>query len=339
MNDLITQSLKNMTDAFNAHDAQKFAANFTPDCVSTAFGMPMEMHGRDEIAKGLQTYFAVSSDAKGGAAQMFAKGNVVVVHWVSAGTMTGDFMGMKASKKPLGGHRLIVGTVGDDGLMTQTHDYQDYPGLMAQMKGAKDAPAVPSVPDTTEIHWAKNSPEEDKLVDWVKGFSDAFNKDDAKALSGFFAPEGEVTFQFLGGKVVKSGADLDKFHGDLFKAIGNAQFTVNGAWGIDGFAIAERTMTGKFKGKLGPVAPTNKDVTLHVCDIIQPTADGKVQHAWVFGNVAELSPPPPPKPAPAPKAAAPTAPGAPTAAAAPKAPDTAPKAADTKATMPKPALP
>jgi hypothetical protein len=267
---------------------------------------------------------------------MFVKGNVVVVHWVSAGTMTGDFMGIKASKKPIGGHRLIVASIGDDGLMTQDHQYQDFPGLMAQMKGAKDAPAVPAIPDTTEVHWAKNSPEEDKLVDWMKGFNDAFNKDDAKALSGFFAPEGDVTFQSLGGKVVKTGADLDKFHADLFKAIPNAQAAVTNSWGIDGLVIAERTVTGKLKGKFGPVPPTGKDVTLHVCDIIQPTADGKVQHAWHFGNLAELSPPPPPKPAPAAKAAAA---GAPAAASAPAA-GAAPKgAADTKATAAKPDAP
>jgi hypothetical protein len=46
-----------------------------------------------------------------------------------------------------------------------------------------------------------------------------------------------------------------------------------------------------------------------------PTADGKISHAWAFGNLAEVAPPPAAKAAPAPKAAG-AAPG-PKAAAAP----------------------
>jgi len=315
MADLVPVTLKKVTDAFNDHDAHKFAANWTGDAVVTEYG-GMEEHGPDDIAKNLQGFFDMSSDVKGGAAHVWSKGNVVIVDWVSAGTMTGDFMGMKASKKPIGGHRLVISMVNDDGLMTQTHAYSDMPGMMAQMKGAKDAPMVPSVPATTETHMAKNSPDEDKLVDWLKATNDTFNKDDAKALSGILAPEAEVTFMFMGGKVIKAGPDFDKFNADFFKAIPKAEFAIVNAWGIDGFAIVERTIMGKQKGKLGPLPPSNKDVTLHVAEVFVPTADGKMSRGWAFGNMAEAAPPPAAKAAAAP-AKAPATPGA-APAAAPK---------------------
>jgi hypothetical protein len=303
--ELVPVTLKNVTDAFNAHDSQKFAANYTTDAVDTEYGMP-ELHGRDDIAKSVQGLFDMSSDAKGGAAHLWSKGNVVAVDWVSAGTMTGDFMGMKASKKPIGGHRLVVGWLNDD-------------GMMAQMKGAKDAPAVPTVPATTEMHPAKNSPDEDKLVDWLKTANDAFNKDDAKAIGTLLGPEADVTFFSMGGKVVKAGKELDKFHADLFKAVPKAQFSIVNAWGIDGFVVAERTMSGTLKGRLGPLAATNKDITLHAGEVFLPAADGKISHVWVFGNMGEAAPPP---------AAAP---------AAKAAPAMAPKAAPTPAPTPTPA--
>jgi hypothetical protein len=317
--ELVPVSMKNVTDAFNAHDAQKFAANWTADAVDTEYGMP-DMHGRDEIAKSVQGLFDMSSDVKGGAASVWSKGNVVVVDWVAAGTMTGDFMGTKASKKPFGGHRLVIGSLNDDGLMTQTHVYTDVPGMMAQLKGAKDAPPVPSVPAMAEMHPAKNSPEEDKLVDWFKATNDTFNKDDAKALSATMAPEADLTVLFMGGKVIKAGKELDKFHGDLFRAIPKAQWSISNAWGIDGFVLAERTMTGTLKGRLGPLPATNKDVTLHLGEVLVPTADGKISHAWAFANMAEAAPPPAAKAAPAPKAAAAAAgpAAAPKAAPAPK---------------------
>src|SRR5580704_7416814 len=227
--DLIPVTVKNVTDAFNAHDAQKFAANYTADAVVTEYGAPAEEHGRDDIVKGIQMLFDFSSDVKGGAAHLWSKGNVLIVDWVTAGIATGDFMGAKATKKPFGNHRLIV----------------------AQLK------------------------------------------DDVKALSGLFAPDGDVTFQFMGGKVVKAGKELDKFHTDFLRAIPKAQFAIVNAWGIDGFAIVERTISGTQKGRLGPLPASNKDLTLHVSDVLLPTDDGKISHAWAFGNMAEAAPPPP----------------------------------------------
>jgi predicted ester cyclase len=290
MADLVPATTKAVTDAFNAHDAAKFAATYSADAVVTQYGMG-EFHGRDEIAKSVQGLFDASSDVKGGAARQWVKGNTVAVDWVTAGTMTGDFMGMKASKKPFGHHQLVVVTLNDDGLMTAARIYADGPGMMEQMKGAKGAPEVPAIPATSEIHWAKNTPEEDKLVDWAKSFNDTFNKDDAKAPGTMFAPEGDVTFYFMGGKVLKAGKDLDKMHADLFKAIPKVQFSISNVFAADGFVVAERSFTGTMKGKLGPVPPTNKDVTVHVGDVYQPTADGKVSHAWAFGNMGELMPP------------------------------------------------
>jgi predicted ester cyclase len=315
MADLMPVTLKSIGDAFNAHDSQKFAANFTTDAVHTDVGFG-DSHGRDEIAKGLQAFFDASSDAKGAAAHTWAKGNTAAVDWVVAGTMTGDFMGMKASKKPIGHHSLIISTLNDDGLVTQAHVYGDGPGMMAQMKGAKDAPEVPTLPTANDMHWAKNTPDEDKLVDWAKGFSDTFNKDDAKLLSPSFAADADVTFFFLGGKVIKAGKDLDKFHADFFKAIPKAQFAVSSVWAADGFVVGERTLTGTMKGRLGPMPASNKDVTLHVADVFQTTADGKVAHAWAFGNMVEMMPPKDAKGSGKDKAAAPGPATAPAQAAA-----------------------
>jgi hypothetical protein len=295
--DLIPQTLKAQGEAFNAHDAAKFAANYTADAVTMDYGMG-ESHGRDEIQKMIQGFMDMSSDAKGAPAHTWIKGNTAVVDLVSGGTMTGDFMGMKASKKPFGHHMLLVATFADDGLISGEHVYGDGPGMMAQLKGAKDAPEVPAMPTANDIHFAKNSPDEDKLVDWMKTFNDSFNKDDVKAISAGIAPDAEVTFQFMGGKTLKAGKELDKFHADLLKAIPKVQFSIVNAWGIDGFSVAERTFSGKMTGKLGPVPPTNKDVTVHVADVIMPSADGKVSKGWVFGNMGELMPMPKMKEAP-----------------------------------------
>src|SRR6185312_3636380 len=74
--ELIPQTLKGIDEAFNAHDAKKMATYYTEDCAAP-----------------LRTW---------------AKGNVVVEESAWKGTMTGDFMNLKASKKPVGQIRVTV---------------------------------------------------------------------------------------------------------------------------------------------------------------------------------------------------------------------------------------
>src|SRR5579884_1707914 len=176
--DAVPQTMKGMDDAFNAHDAKKLMSFFTEDCAASAYGAP-DAHGRDEMTKGIQALFDAVGDAKSATTRVWTKGNVAVAEIVWAGTMTGDFMGMKASKKPVGQVRLHVMTFNDDGLVKELHEYGDDAGLMAQMGGKKGAPPVPTLPtNPPEIHVAKGTPDEDKLADLAKGMDDAFSKDD-----------------------------------------------------------------------------------------------------------------------------------------------------------------
>ena len=79
--------------------------------------------------------------------------------------------------------------------------------------------------------------------------------------------------------------DLEGF----FKAFPDQKWTTVNSWGIDGFAIVEHTMTGTQKGRLGPLPASNKQVKdWHWLDIMQPTADGKLQHGWGYANLVEV---------------------------------------------------
>jgi hypothetical protein len=125
---------------------------------------------------------------------------------------------------------------------------------------------------------------------------------------------------FSGKPAIKGKKDLAKVLTDWFKTFPDQKWTSSNVWGVDGFAISEKTMTGTQKGKLGPIPASNKPVTWHWLEILQPNADGKVAHGWLYGNLVEVlmqtgalkapgdmggSKAGAPKAAPAPKAAAP----------------------------------
>jgi uncharacterized protein (TIGR02246 family) len=294
LSDLINQTMKSFGEAMMAHDASKAANLFTEDAVWSVYGAE-ESHGRDAILKGTQAWLDMSKDMKSAPKRVFMKGNMVASEMVFTGTMTGDFMGMKASNKPFGVSDFIVMSFSDNGLITSVHDYVDAPGFMAQLKGAKNAPALATLPSgPPEVHVGKGTPEEDKLVDWAKTFNDSFNADMAKGPPTLLAPEAEVTFYFMGGKVMKV-KDLTKFHADAHKAVPDGKWSLANAWGVEGFAVLERVETGTFKGPMGPMQPTGKPITLHLGEIIQPTADGKILKAWAYGDMMEVAPPPAPK--------------------------------------------
>jgi len=321
--ELMPQTLKGIGDAFNAHDAQKMASYFTDDAADFAYGEG-EMHGRADIQKALSDMFGTFGDAKSAATRVWIKGNVAIAELVWSGTMTGDMMGMKATKKPVGETRLHVMWFNDDGLVKEIHEYGDGAGLMAQMKGQKGAPAVPTLPtNPPEVHVAKGTPDEDKLVDWVKGTDDAFNKDDIKAVGAELADDADYWLNFTGMPATKGKKALTKELSSFLKSFPDQKWTTSNAWGIDGFAIIEHSMSGTFKGPLGPVHPTRKQVSAwHAVDIMQPTADGKIQHGWGYMNVVEMMEEagamkhPGEKPAPAAAKGAPSGGGA--AAKAPK---------------------
>jgi ketosteroid isomerase-like protein len=287
--ELIPQTLKGINDAFNAHDAKKMASFYTDDCVATAYGEP-EAHGRADVAKGMDALFATFSDARSVDTRAWAKGNVVISELAWTGTMTGDFMGMKATKKPVGQLRLHVMWLNDDGVVREMHEYGDDAGLMAQMSGKKGAPAVPTLPsNAAEMHVAKGTPDEDKLADWVKGMDETFSKDDPKAVVAGAAEDADYWTNINGGPATKGKKDLAKDLGGFFKAFPDQKWTTVNAWGIDGFGIIEHTMTGTQKGRLGPLPASNKEVKdWHWIDVIQPTADGKVQHGWGYANLVEM---------------------------------------------------
>jgi ketosteroid isomerase-like protein len=287
--ELLPQALKGIAGAFNAHDGKGIASYFTEDAVTAAYGEP-SAHGRDELTRAMDGLFATFADSKSVPTRVWIKGNVVVVETVWTGTMTGDFMGMKATKKPAGQFRVDVMWFNDDGLVKEMHEYGDDAGLMAQMAGKKGAPPVPVLPtNMPELHIAKGTSDEDQLAEWGKDGDANFSKDDAKAVLAATADDGDYWVNFTGAPAVKGKKSMARDLEGFFKAFPDQKWTTVNSWGIDGFAIVEHTMTGTQKGRLGPVPASNKQVTdWHWLDIMQPTADGKLQHGWGYANLVEV---------------------------------------------------
>jgi ketosteroid isomerase-like protein len=287
--ELVPQTLKGIGEAFNAHDAKKVASYYADDVIVQAYGFG-EGHGKEELIKESQMVMDLIGDFKSAPIRVWIKGNVAVEEVAWAGVHATDYMGVKATKKPLGERRLIVTWFNDDGLVKEQHEYGDGAGVMAQMKGAKGAPPVPAVPtNAPEVHVAKGGPEEDKLADWARAMDETFSKDDPKAVVASTADDADYWVNISGLPATKGKKDLTKELTSWFKAVPDQKWTTTNAWGVDGFVIVEHTVSGTQKGPFGPLPATNKAVTnWHWVDVLQPSADQKLQHGWGYANLVEM---------------------------------------------------
>jgi steroid delta-isomerase-like uncharacterized protein len=288
LSDLIPAALKSMGDAFNAHDAQKMTQLFTDDAAVYTYGAG-ETHSKGDLTTGMQTMFTAFPDAKSALTRQWIAGNVAIIEIVWTGTMSGDMGPFKATNKPVGSQRLHIMWFNDDGMIKEMHEYGDDGTVMAQAQAKKGAPAIPTLPtNPPESHTAKGTPDEDKLVAWAKAGDDAFNKDDVKAVMATMADDADYWLNIGGGPAMKGKKDLEKGLKSWFTAFPDQKWTPTNVWGVDGFAIIEHTVTGTNKGPMGPFPASKKPVqNWHWVDIMQPTADGKVQHGWGYANMVE----------------------------------------------------
>ena len=287
--DLIPQAMKGMDDAFNAHDAQKMSSYVTDDVADYAYGsMPEETHSRGDMTTGMTQLFTAFPDAKGAVLRSWTKGNVAIQELAWTGTFKADMGPMKATNKTAGGMLVQIFWFNDDGLVKEIHEYGDGASMMAQLTGKKGAPPVPTLPtNPPETHVGKGTPDEDNLAAWAKGIDDTMNKGDVKAGVAAWAPDGDIWLN-LGGPATKGTKDLTKMMQGWYKSLPDQKWAPTNAWGIDGFAIIEHTVSGTNKGPMGKLPASGKPVTWHFLDIYQPTADNKVQHDWAYANMLEF---------------------------------------------------
>jgi steroid delta-isomerase-like uncharacterized protein len=282
------RTLAAVSAAFNAHDAAKVAAQYTDDCAVDSYTGPAT-HGRGELVDALEKTFAAFGDVKAAPLRGWVKGTVVASEVAWAGTMTGPFMGMKASRRPAGVIALRVMHLTDDGLIKEVHEYGDAAGLVAQMAGKRGAPPPPLLPtNDLALHGAKHTPDEDDLAAWAKSLDDTLSSSDPKAVADAMADDADYWTNF-GGPAVKGKRAIEQSFAAWFKAFPDAKWESTGAWGVDGFAIIEHTMSGTQKGAFGDHPASKKAVTAwRRVDILQPAVDGTVLHGWGFANVMEM---------------------------------------------------
>jgi hypothetical protein len=286
LSDVMPQAITGLFAAFNAHDPAKQASYYADDVVSYFYGSLRggETHGKANVV-GRPTIF---SDIRIVPTRIWIKGSIAMVEMTFTGVMTGDSPDIKATNKPMGTKRASVYAFNDEGLVKEERIYADVAVMRAQMRGDKGAPAVESTPTgDPEVHVAKGTPDEDKLMDWAKNIDGTFSADDAKQATALLADD--VQYESWGVPPLKGKKDVASALQGFLKAFPDQRWAPTNVWGIDSYVVIEHVFTGTQKLPFGPVTkPTGKPVTgEHFLSIWQATPDGKLAHVWSYANPME----------------------------------------------------
>jgi len=282
--ELQQRTLRAMSATLEANELDKHVALYTPDGVKA---VPMadgwlEARGREGILEQVKRVHTVSPDAKATHVREFYLGDVVVAEWITTGTHA-------ETKKKISFRAAGVFWFDEAGLVKREHVYVDQATALIQtgrMPGkARDGGTPPS--GEPKILVAKRDVAEENLIQVYKsGWPTAWPKKDKKAyvasLTDDFVREAIASPIDMKGKA-QAQIEMQA----LVTAVPDLAVSVDNAWTVDGFVLAETTTSGTQKGPLPVLPASNRPVKVNGLDIAEFRGD-KLARLTTYTNSLQL---------------------------------------------------
>lgn len=293
---------KGLAAAFAAGDAKKAASFYAESAVLKVPGMP-DATGRAAIEKAHADQFGAFSKIAMAEVRVFSKHEVVITEWVLNATHSGEFMGLKATGKPVGWAGASVVRFNDDGTIQEEHTYWNAAVVASQVGATKEKNrAVPPLPvGAPQVLTAQDSKEEEHNVETLALINQTWERKDEKTWLTMLTDQASwddlTMLEPARGKVA-----VQKYFKMLAVAFPDAKSTTEASWGVGDWVIEEGLYAGTNKGVYMGARPTRRPVVIHELNLVQLDSHDKIVRAITYGNdnemTAQLSPP---RPAPAPK--------------------------------------
>src|SRR3989304_9730564 len=130
-------SVKEQVEALNRHDAEAFAAFYTPDALIHDPQYPEPIKGRDAIRKDIADFLAAFPDLNFTLKTAVESGDTVAFEGAGKGTHKGPMAGpageIPATNRPMEIRFAAFLRVPDQGLIAEERRYFDLAGLMQQL--------------------------------------------------------------------------------------------------------------------------------------------------------------------------------------------------------------
>jgi ketosteroid isomerase-like protein len=245
---------------------------------------------RPGTLKALEDLLGAFTDRKLAPIRVWQVDPVVVLEWAMTGVQSGEWMGVKATQKPVTIHGLTVLFFDHNGLIADTHCYFDVGVVLAQLGAAPvksiEVPTPLTPPGNVTPIVAQGNADEAKNVKLV---TDSWDDLEARKEAGYLAPIADdiEVFRLDRAASERGKAARRAYFKWVTTGISSLQQTPSGKWGMGPYVIEEYTLEGNHAGRLTDVAPSGHALRLHYVDVDE-MKDGKIVRTWTFGNSLEL---------------------------------------------------
>ena len=140
----ITQALRQETEAWNAHDANRVAACYAEDAVLYDVGLPTPLRGRAAIRDSVAGYLAAFSDFRVEVGEPIVSGNRAAQEFKVTGTNDGELLGVPPTGKSATTYGCGTAEFGEDGLIHRAGNYWNAAALMQQLGVVPEAAGAPA---------------------------------------------------------------------------------------------------------------------------------------------------------------------------------------------------
>jgi steroid delta-isomerase-like uncharacterized protein len=256
-------------------------------------GLP-DARGKEAVVVAHQTLYGPFDKRTMHITRLWRTESAQAMEWTMTGVQTKEWMGMPATGKPVAFKGLTILFTKDDGTISDVHVYFDVAMVEAQVglgpKGLVAPPLTsPSSGPPQELD-QDHGPDETNDVVAARATIDALEKTDEAAYVATMTEDVVVETQQR-AEPMRGREDQRAYFRAMHRAIGMLDTTLDGAWGITRYAIAEYFVAGEQIGPLGWVRlQKDKVVRLQVADVME-IRDGKVAHIWRYDNPAQIAPP------------------------------------------------
>jgi predicted ester cyclase len=277
--------------AFNAHDPTRLAALYAPDTTSVAPG-PRGWHqevGRASIENAAARLFAAFPDVTKTTTGLYARGDTVAQEWTTSGTHSGEFMGVKATGRPVRFRAVSIYKIDGNGQISGERTYFDQLTLAVQIGLVKDPSRPPSAISMTptRAQTASDSPSEARNEGTVRAFFAWLDGERGTGeLADILAPSAVFT-RASDGEEISGLSAISSSYDALFAIFPDASFTVTDVIAAGEFVVAEVSMRGTQRGAVAKIPPTNRTVTLHRVEVFE-LHDSRITKACGYSSSLEL---------------------------------------------------
>jgi hypothetical protein len=255
-------------------------------------GLP-EGRGKESVVRSHETLFGPFDQRVMRIMRLWRTESAQVLEWTMTGVQTREWMGAPVTGKPVAFKGLTVLSTKDDGTISDVHVYFDVAMVKAQLgvgpKGLAAVPPATAPGGPPEELDQSHGPDEANNVLVARATIDALEKNDEAAYAATMTED--VVVETLERAQPMRGREEERaYFRSMHRVIGMLDTTLDIAWGVTRYAVAEYFIAGEQIGPLGWV-PLQRDnvVRLQVADVME-IRDGKVAHIWRYDNPAQILP-------------------------------------------------